>query len=56
MGKRLLPLLVTLITLSQSYATHIVGGEFELKYVEESTYSLKLIIYFDDINGNPDIL
>lgn len=34
-------------------ASHIVGGEFELIFVQGSTYRLNLIIYFDVINGNP---
>ena len=34
-------------------ASHIVGGEFELVHISGSTYQLNLIIYFDQINGNP---
>jgi len=34
-------------------ASHIVGGEFELLYIEGSRYRLNLILYFDVNNGNP---
>ncbi len=34
-------------------ASHIVGGEFELIHITGNTYRLNLIIYFDQINGNP---
>ncbi len=37
----------------QAGASHIVGGEFELLHVSESTYRLNLIIYFDVLYGNP---
>ncbi len=35
------------------YASHIVGGEFELLHISGYTYQLNMILYFDDINGNP---
>jgi hypothetical protein len=34
-------------------ASHIVGGEFELRYISGNTYRLTLILYFDSINGAP---
>ncbi|MCU0358693.1 MAG: gliding motility-associated C-terminal domain-containing protein [Cyclobacteriaceae bacterium] len=34
-------------------ASHIVGGEFELRHLSGSSYRLSLILYFDEINGNP---
>ncbi|HEY0742596.1 MAG TPA: gliding motility-associated C-terminal domain-containing protein [Chryseosolibacter sp.] len=34
-------------------ASHIVGGEFELIHISGNQYRLNLIIYFDEINGNP---
>jgi len=34
-------------------ATHIVGGEFELIHITDSLYNLNLILYFDQVNGNP---
>ena len=54
-----LTILVTsfLLTLSQfALATHIVGGELELRYLgPQSAYShrINLNLYFDDINGDP---
>ena len=43
---------------SAAMATHIVGGEFELlfKHVDDQGrfhYRLALILYFDEINGQP---
>ena len=38
------------------FATHIVGGEFSLIHLQDSNYQLSLILYFDEINGNPDAL
>lgn len=38
---------------SPSFATHIVGGEFELVHLNDDYYRLNLIIYFDEINGDP---
>ncbi|MBN8577865.1 MAG: gliding motility-associated C-terminal domain-containing protein [Cytophagales bacterium] len=35
------------------YASHIVGGEFELIHISGNLYRLNLIIYFDQINGAP---
>ncbi len=35
------------------FASHIVGGEFELVHISGNTYRLNLIIYFDKINGAP---
>ena len=42
-----------LFTTLQVHATHIVGGEFELQYIERERYRLRLILYNDDIFGNP---
>ncbi len=35
------------------YSTHIVGGEFELVYIQDYNYEIRLIQYFDHIHGNP---
>jgi hypothetical protein len=35
------------------YASHIVGGEFELLHLSGYTYQLNMILYFDDVNGDP---
>ncbi|MDL5050174.1 gliding motility-associated C-terminal domain-containing protein [Oscillatoria amoena NRMC-F 0135] len=32
-------------------ASHIVGGEFEIKHITGNTYRINLILYFDKING-----
>lgn len=34
-------------------ATHIVGGEFQIKYLDGFNYVLILNLYFDDVNGDP---
>ncbi|MEL6536754.1 MAG: gliding motility-associated C-terminal domain-containing protein [Bacteroidota bacterium] len=34
-------------------ATHIVGGEIELQYIEDDRYLLRLIQYFDNFYGSP---
>jgi hypothetical protein len=34
-------------------ASHIVGGEFELRHISGTSYRLSLILYFDEINGAP---
>jgi len=38
------------------YASHIVGGEFELIHISGYTYQLNMVLYFDDINGAPGAL
>jgi gliding motility-associated-like protein len=35
-------------------ATHIVGGELQLKHITGASYQLTLNMYFDNINGNPN--
>ena len=50
--KKLL-VLVMLMAAGPVWASHIVGGEFELVHVQGSTYRLNLIIYFDVLNGQP---
>jgi CHU domain-containing protein len=54
MIKRLL--LLALLISTPAWASHIVGGEFELLHVEGNTYRLNLNLYFDVINGNPGAL
>jgi hypothetical protein len=34
-------------------ASHIVGGEFEIVHISGNTYRINLILYFDQLNGNP---
>jgi len=35
-----------------AYASHIVGGEFELLHLTGNSYQLNLIYYFDELNGD----
>ncbi|MCC9136001.1 gliding motility-associated C-terminal domain-containing protein [Pontibacter silvestris] len=56
MLKRFLFLLAGIILCFNAYATHIVGGEFELEHLQEYNYRLTLNLYFDDVNGNPGAL
>ena len=35
------------------FASHLVGGEFELIHQKDFNYQLNLILYFDVLNGNP---
>lgn len=50
--KRILLILFCVLALPVM-ASHIVGGEFELIHLNGNKYQLNLIIYFDEINGNP---
>ncbi|ADB37733.1 gliding motility-associated C-terminal domain-containing protein [Spirosoma linguale] len=56
-SKSLLFLLCTFLVLGPfAQATHIVGGELELRYLgtqTQYTHRINLNLYFDDINGNP---
>lgn len=56
MAKYLLSFCIFICSCHVTIATHLVGGEFELTYVDNDTYRLRLITYFDDVNGNPDIV
>jgi hypothetical protein len=49
-------LFVMVICSGVANATHIVGGEFELKHVSGNNYKLSLKMYFDEVNGNGEIL
>jgi hypothetical protein len=51
--KKLL-VLIFLITPCLAYATHIVGGEYQLVHIEGTRYSLRLVQYFDEVNGDPE--
>ena len=33
--------------------SHIVGGEFEIIHINNNTYRVNLILYFDQLNGDP---
>jgi hypothetical protein len=36
-----------------AFASHIVGGEFELIHLSDNTFRINLILYFDELNGSP---
>ncbi|WP_026464304.1 gliding motility-associated C-terminal domain-containing protein [Adhaeribacter aquaticus] len=55
MKQFLLSLLLLFWCLSAS-ATHIVGGELQLKYLAGSNYQITLNMYFDNMNGNRDAI
>ncbi|WP_162053441.1 gliding motility-associated C-terminal domain-containing protein [Pontibacter pamirensis] len=48
---RLVLLLLILFLSSQAFASHIVGGEFDLRHVSDYNYRLSFNLYFDEING-----
>ncbi|MCC9166095.1 gliding motility-associated C-terminal domain-containing protein [Pontibacter harenae] len=54
MKTRILLLFIFLAFSFQSFATHLVGGEFELKHLVDYNYRLSLNLYFDEINGSPN--
>ncbi|MBC5991379.1 gliding motility-associated C-terminal domain-containing protein [Pontibacter cellulosilyticus] len=56
MKLRLLLLAFAFLICANTYATHIVGGEFELKHIINYNYRLTLNLYFDDVNGSPGAL
>jgi hypothetical protein len=45
--------LILLFLTGKIMASHIAGGEFQLIHLADYQYQINLIIYFDDINGNP---
>ncbi|RZK62671.1 MAG: hypothetical protein EOO59_01920 [Hymenobacter sp.] len=53
-GRGLLCLL--LLAAYPARATHIVGGELDLQYVQGDLYQLSMNLYFDAINGNAGAL
>lgn len=46
-------LLIGLFLPISGFATHIVGGEIVLTHVVDQNYKLALILYFDEVYGNP---
>ena len=44
--------LFLLLHFQKTYATHIVGGELEMRYVIGNTYIFNMVMYFDAANGN----
>lgn len=51
--KKIYLTLVILAICFNTKATHIVGGEFQLKHIRQFDYTLMLNLYFDDVNGSP---
>lgn len=47
-------ILITIFFESTSFATHIVGGEFEIIHLHDNVYLFRQIQYFDKIYGNPE--
>ena len=45
-----------LLLAQSARATHIVGGEMELVHNTGESYTLRLNLYFDAVNGNPSVL
>lgn len=51
-SRLILWILFTCITIRTS-GSHLVGGEFELVHKSGTTYTLSIILYFDELNGQP---
>jgi gliding motility-associated-like protein len=49
-------LFLLLLAAVPARATHIVGGELDLQYLQGDRYQLSLNLYFDAINGSPGAL
>ncbi len=49
-------LLLLLLATAPARATHIVGGELDLQYLQGDRYQLSLNLYFDAIYGSPGAL
>lgn len=48
--------MLVIMTFAQLRATHIVGGEITYKYLSNNNYTLRLDLFIDCINGNPDAI
>ncbi|MFD1872805.1 gliding motility-associated C-terminal domain-containing protein [Hymenobacter bucti] len=55
-GRRWLLWVLLWLGTTPAWATHIVGGELDLQYLQGDTYQLSMNLYFDAINGNPGAL
>jgi hypothetical protein len=52
--RKILFLVVVLLACKLNvFASHIVGGEFELLHIQEFSYRLNMVLYFDEKLGNP---
>ncbi len=52
-GMRRVLLLILCFFALPVMGSHIVGGEFEIRYISGNLYRINLILYFDKLNGNP---
>ena len=53
MIKKILLIFIAVFSISTSFSTHIVGGEFQFVEGRGGEYDIYLNLYFDLINGNP---
>lgn len=51
--KRIILVVLCVLTIQGVFASHIVGGEFEIVYVSGNRYRVNMIVYFDQLNGEP---
>ncbi|WP_247235460.1 T9SS type A sorting domain-containing protein [Telluribacter sp. SYSU D00476] len=51
--KKLLPLALLLCLATTAHATHFLGGTIQTRHVSGLTYEVKVLLYFDRINGAP---
>jgi len=51
--KRYLLVVLLLLLATPLLASHIVGGEFEISHILGNQYRVRLILYFDVLNGAP---
>jgi hypothetical protein len=56
MKRTYLCILIIFISFCSVTASHIVGGEFQLKLKRGYNYTLSLRMYYDDINAEPGLL
>ena len=52
MKKLYLGLLLAILTQSLAHATHIFGGDFEMRFISTGRYTLRLNLFLDDINAS----
>ena len=54
--KKIIFLLIALLSFSsieKSFATHLVGGEIDVKSIGSNNFEIIITLYFDCINGSP---
>lgn len=50
--RNLLLIIIFLACKLSVFASHIVGGEFELLHLQDFQYRLNMLLYFDELNGS----